>query len=138
MIKNHPNSNLLEKHEANSVSVFLKSCKEDKFNCLNPSCNFTFLGNKNEIGKFNCKKCGQAFCLKCKVKYHEKMSCKEYTEKFGNIHQLCYEQCPKCGNFVECYPKNDMPLICISCNNIFCHKCNKTFPDISKKCLCIE
>ena len=51
--------------------------------CPTPDCPniFEFEGDKSQ--KFSCLLCGNSYCLNCKVKFHEKMTCAEYKQYPG-------------------------------------------------------
>jgi hypothetical protein len=102
--------------------------------CLTKGCNFVFAyslekeeGDDEIATDYECPKCMKVFCIKCKVDWHEDLTCEEYLEKFGKseedkqfdelVASKKYKRCPHC---------NFMVSKTIGCNNMAC-KCGKSF-----------
>ncbi|XP_010425977.1 PREDICTED: E3 ubiquitin-protein ligase RNF144A-like [Camelina sativa] len=88
----------------------------DRLYCPNPRC--SALMSKTEISKstedksMRCFRCGERFCINCKVSWHSNLSCNDYKRLSINrmsddmkLTVLAYEelwrQCEKCQHMIE-------------------------------------
>lgn len=92
-----------------------------------------------------CVKCYRLFCVNCKVRWHENVSCSEYMKYFPNqsvndakLKSLAtrnhWRQCIKCKNMVElaegCYH------IYCRCGYEFCYTCGAEWINKKPTCRC--
>ncbi|CAN8268298.1 unnamed protein product [Cochlearia groenlandica] len=109
----------------------------DRVYCPNPRC--STLMSKTEISrsaKFverrNCVKCGEEFCMECKVPWHDNLSCNDYkklhpylTENDEKLkvlaNQKMWRQCGKCQQMIE-LSKGCVRVVC-RCGHNFCYQC---------------
>jgi len=119
------------------------------YHCPTPDCPNSVVLDADLV-KFDCNHCKQAYCTKCKVPYHHKLTCKKFQEKLeltqdvplpsvGIIPEMekmlkagKLKQC-QCGNYIE---KNGgcWYIKCPMCHLGFCWKCNKILGDGSRNC----
>lgn len=92
-------------------------------------CGYRFIPENPNDTVMKCPKCGERFCLQCKVKWHKWKSCEEYRRLNRNIaadqafiqSQLqkgLLRPCPRCGTNVE---KNG------GCDHMLCKKCGHSY-----------
>ncbi|AEC07797.1 RING/U-box protein with C6HC-type zinc finger [Arabidopsis thaliana] len=108
----------------------------DRVYCPNPRC--STLMSETELSGLNigvrrcCVKCGEPFCVKCKVSWHNNLSCDEYktlhpnpTENDGRLRDLANEkswrQCSKCKHMIE-LSSGCISVVC-RCGHTFCYQC---------------
>ncbi|XP_019089199.1 PREDICTED: probable E3 ubiquitin-protein ligase ARI5 [Camelina sativa] len=118
-----------------------KRFKEDKIlvtksvYCPNPRCS-TLMSETNLFELIGvrscCVKCGEPFCINCKVPWHNNLSCDQYkwlhpnpTEYDGMLKDLANEklwrQCRKCKHMIE-LAHGCVSVIC-RCGHNFCYRC---------------
>ncbi|EOA29317.1 hypothetical protein CARUB_v10025598mg, partial [Capsella rubella] len=107
----------------------------DRVYCPNPTCSalmsVTNFSQLNEV-KQCCVKCGEFFCVNCKVPWHSDLSCHGYkklhpnpTENDKKLQNLAdckrWRQCSKCKQMIE---RSDgcFFLLC-RCGHKFCYQC---------------
>lgn len=87
----------------------------DRVYCPNPTC--SALMSVTELDQLTgskrcCVKCGESFCIKCKVPWHDNLSCKRYKKLHSNrttndkqlnelANQESWRQCSKCKHMIE-------------------------------------
>ena len=108
--------------------------------CSNPSCH---AGQLNEGGAMNtivtCYHCRQKTCFIHKVKWHEGMTCDEYTQSLdqdqNTSRQWIVENCKKCPNCPYEIQKTDGcdHMTCIKCRHEFCWSCLADFQPIRQE-----
>ncbi|CAL9234162.1 unnamed protein product [Arabidopsis halleri] len=107
----------------------------DRVYCPNPTC--SALMSLTELyqltgSKRCCVKCGEPFCIKCKVPWHNNLSCKRYKELHSNratndnkltqlANQKSWRQCSKCKQMIE-LSEGCVHVIC-RCGHEFCYGC---------------
>ncbi|VYS59439.1 unnamed protein product [Arabidopsis thaliana] len=106
--------------------------------CPNPRCSALMsetelsISTKEDEVRRCCIKCGQIFCIKCKVSWHSNLSCNDYkklnpypTENDGKIKALAnqkrWRQCGKCQHMIE-LSKGCVQVKC-RCGHKFCYRC---------------
>lgn len=99
--------------------------------CSTPNCEHIFtIPTKDSQAFAKCPKCQQGTCLFCKVKFHTKLTCKEYQTYKPEDHEVCknlrennWKKCLKCRFWIE---KNEgcNHMTC-KCGNEFCYVCGK-------------
>ena len=113
--------------------------------CPTPDCKFAFVyvvsenngreDERKEEGhgghELDCPVCKKHYCLRCKVPFHDGMTCEEYqvTHDVDKLDAAFYEfaqgqkfkQCPHCAYWVERAEGCDH-MRC-RCGNAFCYKC---------------
>lgn len=106
--------------------------------CMTPDCKNAIQWEENkEQTEFKCGKCQKAYCLKCRVPWHDKQTCEEFklsnTEdendvKFKELVQGAnFKQCPHCKFWVEkTMGCNHMRC---KCGNDFCYLCGGLYPN---------
>ncbi|PIN03256.1 Ubiquitin--protein ligase [Handroanthus impetiginosus] len=105
---------------------------KDKIYCPNPRCSALFSRQELQGWKWilsgarkNCPKCGGNFCIKCKVPWHENMTCKEYKRQ--NPHTSLEEEELHClattHQWRQCSKCNSMISLRDGCNHIRCRFC---------------
>lgn len=86
------------------------------------------------VSRWHCKECETTYCMRCKVKYHEDMTCADYEreEMWKNAEPEMKElvtkgllhRCEKCGTLISktagCKFMN-----CAQCKTPFCWECKK-------------
>lgn len=98
--------------------------------CPTAGCQYVFCFDEDE-SEFNCPLCHKIYCLKCKVPFHNGLSCKEFNinrvfdkndEKFIEfVKGAKYKQCPSCLFWVE---KNEgCDHMTCRCKYEFCYVC---------------
>lgn len=86
--------------------------------------------------KFNCSKCKEKYCFKCKCVFHDNKSCKEYKQVnkinedgiFKTLADLCkikLKECPTCRKMYD-YNLVDNSINCKSCKEKKILDLNKT------------
>ncbi|XP_002878925.2 E3 ubiquitin-protein ligase arih1 [Arabidopsis lyrata subsp. lyrata] len=127
-----------------------KKTKEDlipvtnRVYCPNPRCS-TLMSETELSGliigvRICCVKCGEPFCINCKVPWHNNFSCEEYkrlhpnaTENDGKLKDLANEklwrQCSKCKHMIE-LSSGCVSVIC-RCGHEFCYRCGADAGDCS-------
>ncbi|KAI3891171.1 hypothetical protein MKW98_007476 [Papaver atlanticum] len=139
--------------------MMTKRIKEDsvpvteKVYCPNPKC--SNLMSKNDIPKCvykestnehlcgKCMKCNEYFCFKCKVQWHNGMTCEAYqaqivSEDDAKLKKLAdtklWRQCKKCNHMIEliwgCYH------ITCRCGHEFCYTCGAVWINRNATCDC--
>uniref|UniRef100_M4D688 RBR-type E3 ubiquitin transferase n=1 Tax=Brassica campestris TaxID=3711 RepID=M4D688_BRACM len=124
-------------------AIWLQRIKEDsipvseRFYCPNPRCS-ALMSEKElwkstkEAGVRCCGKCGEPFCSRCKVPWHNNMLCDHYkrlhpnpTENDGKLKALADEkmwrQCGKCQHMIE-LSQGCIRIKC-RCGHEFCYQC---------------
>ncbi|XP_019085504.1 PREDICTED: probable E3 ubiquitin-protein ligase RNF144A [Camelina sativa] len=110
----------------------------ERIYCPNPRC--SALMSETELSKSTggaevrrlCFKCGEIFCISCKVSWHSNMSCDVYkrlhpypTENDRKIKTLAdqklWRQCPKCQQMIEL--KEGCVRVKCRCGHSFCYRC---------------
>jgi hypothetical protein len=43
--------------------------------CPNSTCKFIYFRDEHENNRFDCQLCNMSFCLRCRVEFHEGLSC---------------------------------------------------------------
>ena len=87
--------------------------------CIRPGCN-SFVKGKGNEKKVTCEKCRQEMCFKCRLAWHDNISCvKALDNEFKAYSKnTLVKPCPNCSSRIE---KND------GCNHIHCTRCNYDF-----------
>ena len=107
--------------------------------CSNPQCNG---GQLNEGGAFNnivtCYSCRQKTCFTHKVRWHEGLTCKEYSRSIDKDNETSQrwiltnsKKCPKCPFRIEKNGGCDH-MTCIKCRHEFCWSCLADFEPIRR------
>ncbi|CAA0823170.1 zinc finger (C3HC4-type RING finger) family protein [Striga hermonthica] len=120
----------------------------DKVYCPYPKCSALF--SKTELrgsllGATECPKCSGFFCIKCKVPWHENMSCfdfkrlnpypgKEDKKLKGLANQKKWRQCPKCS-FMVSLSEGCYHIYC-RCGHEFCYTCGAEWKNKKASCTC--
>ena len=107
--------------------------------CSNPKCNS---GQLNEGGASNrivtCHSCRQKTCFVHKVRWHEGLTCDEYSYNIGTNDEKSQEwiltnakKCPRCPYHIQ---KNDGcdHMTCTRCRHQFCWLCLADFEPIRR------
>eukprot|EP01105_Mastigella_eilhardi_P007206 TRINITY_DN1870_c0_g1_i2.p1 TRINITY_DN1870_c0_g1~~TRINITY_DN1870_c0_g1_i2.p1 ORF type:complete len:550 (+),score=104.60 TRINITY_DN1870_c0_g1_i2:41-1651(+) len=103
--------------------------------CPTPDCGYVFVWEPGDPVDFTCPKCTRRYCLKCKVPFHEGVSCETYRlknkdhdeELFTEFAQgFKFKQCTKCNRWVELGAGCNH--IKCPCGHEFCYACGKDFP----------
>ncbi|XP_072996193.1 E3 ubiquitin-protein ligase RSL1 [Typha latifolia] len=92
-----------------------------------------------------CIKCDGSFCVKCKVPWHERMSCYDYKRLNPNrrpedaklqslARQKLWRQCVKCNHMIE-LAEGCFHMTC-RCGYEFCYTCGKKWKDKKATCSC--
>ncbi|KAJ0987685.1 hypothetical protein J5N97_006041 [Dioscorea zingiberensis] len=92
-----------------------------------------------------CVKCNGYFCIKCKVPWHDKMSCRDYKRlhpfpraEDAKLQFLAREklwrQCVKCSNMIE-LAEGCFHITC-RCGYEFCYTCGAEWRDKKATCNC--
>ena len=94
--------------------------------CPTPDCPYAFIFDQR-CTSFSCPMCSKSYCLSCKEKNHDGMSCAEFRVNFKHdpndqlfkdfVKNQKYKQCPACQFWVE---KNG------GCNHMTC-RCKHEF-----------
>lgn len=110
--------------------------------CLTPDCKNGYLLAENDP-HFPCQKCKKSYCLKCKIEWHEGMTCQQYIEKLEKdkefeklkplmtdevfvkfVREKKLQQCPACRFYVE-RVSGCNHMSCSRCQARFCYQCGK-------------
>ncbi|WCJ41086.1 RING/U-box protein with C6HC-type zinc finger [Euphorbia peplus] len=113
----------------------------DRVYCPYPRC--SALMSKNETdgsGARKCLECDGLFCVKCKVPWHDNITCDVYNPPAEDVKFKClasrnsWRQCDKCSHMIEfaggCYH-----IIC-RCGFEFCYKCGREWRNKKATCSC--
>ncbi|KAL0713590.1 hypothetical protein Bca4012_020568 [Brassica carinata] len=132
-------------------------CDSDKVYCPYPKCSelmakaevfeYTkqfFVGTEQSAAR-KCMKCGMFFCMQCKVPWHYKDTCEDFSKSKGyqNVgdgmlkslaQSKRWRQCIRCNNMVElafgCYH------ITCRCGYEFCYTCGEEWKGKKATCTC--
>ncbi|GER34844.1 RING/U-box superfamily protein, partial [Striga asiatica] len=120
----------------------------EKVYCPYPKCSALF--SKTELrgsllGATECPKCSGFFCIKCKVPWHENMSCfdfkrlnpypgKDDKKLKGLANQKNWRQCPKCS-FMVSLSEGCYHIYC-RCGHEFCYTCGAEWKNKKASCRC--
>lgn len=75
-----------EKFVAISIKKFSDDCRGDFIWCLSSNCSYGFISkNPSCETTLNCPLCKMNYCLKCKVEYHNDLTCEEFKAKGFSI-----------------------------------------------------
>ncbi|KAL6640644.1 hypothetical protein ACP70R_021767 [Stipagrostis hirtigluma subsp. patula] len=92
-----------------------------------------------------CVKCRGSFCIRCKVPWHDRMTCNEYKMRYPHARpddlrlqnlarQQLWRQCIRCKHMIElaegCYH-----MTCV-CGYEFCYTCGKEWKQKKPTCAC--
>ncbi|KAK3135933.1 hypothetical protein QOZ80_5BG0425500 [Eleusine coracana subsp. coracana] len=92
-----------------------------------------------------CVRCRGSFCIRCKVPWHDKMTCYQYKRRYPHARpedvklqnlakQRLWRQCIKCKHMIElaegCYH-----MTCV-CGYEFCYTCGKEWKEKKATCTC--
>ena len=133
---------MLAKFEASVLKSTLES-NPDFLNCQTPDCPYMF-ETSGEDPHFRCLMCQKEYCLKCKVPWHQQMTCEEFQadlekkkkeyEEYKRLQsdevflefarQNGYKPCPKCQQYCEKI-SGCKAVTCTRCKTLFCYKCGK-------------
>ncbi|AEE78046.1 putative protein [Arabidopsis thaliana] len=111
---------------------------EERVYCPNPRCSslmsVTKLSNstREDVTMRSCVKCGEPFCINCKLPWHSNLSCNDYKSLGPNptaddiklkalANQKMWRQCENCKNVIE-LSEGCMHITC-RCGHQFCYKC---------------
>ncbi|KAJ0248291.1 Ribonuclease H domain-containing protein [Hirschfeldia incana] len=142
---------MIQRKKEDSISV------SDKVYCPYPTCSelmakdevfeYTeqyFVGTEQSSAR-KCMKCGQFFCMQCKVPWHYKDTCEDFSKSKryqnagdGMVKSLAqskkWRQCTRCNNMVElasgCYH------ITCRCGYEFCYTCGAEWEEKNPTCEC--
>ncbi|CAD8178197.1 unnamed protein product [Paramecium octaurelia] len=127
----------LQEFKIQYLKTYLSRQKEYSC-CPTADCAYFFIAGDNP--HFVCPVCDKAYCLECKIEYHNKHSCQEYRDKlmtksdeakFQNfVKEANYKQCPNCKVWIE-KNKGCDHMIC-KCKFEFCYNCGGEY----NKCKC--
>ncbi|CAL9247549.1 unnamed protein product, partial [Arabidopsis halleri] len=112
----------------------------DRVYCPNPRCSalmsVTKLSNSNstkeDVTMRSCFKCGEPFCITCKVPWHSNLSCNDYKRLGPNptaddikmkalANKKMWRQCENCNHIIE-LSEGCIHIIC-RCGYEFCYIC---------------
>lgn len=86
-------------------------CDPSRSWCPTADCRHCFFYTEEDGTRFECPVCKKDYCLKCRVEWHNNMTCKEHEinatfneddKKFIDfVKGAKFKQCPKCRYWVE-------------------------------------
>ena len=104
--------------------------------CLTPGCSMKYHPCKSEnpakVHRFDCPMCKAAWCMSCKVPYHERYTCRAYktvqavdaeTQEWLDGNKELRRLCPQCSKRIEPDRFTRNWLHCWNCNHDLCLKC---------------
>ncbi|CAH8267529.1 unnamed protein product [Arabidopsis lyrata] len=127
------------------IEMWQQRIKEDsipgtkRIYCPNPRCSALISVNKlckstkeAQVRK-NCYKCGELFCINCKVPWHSNLSCNDYKRlgpnpttddlKFQALaNQNLWRQCRNCRYMIDELSEGCISVTC-RCGQNFCYQC---------------
>lgn len=100
--------------------------------CLTPNCTYAYIMEEGQ-NIFACAICATNYCIDCKVKFHEGMSCSEWKLKQVNTnHQAAIEKLVSDLKMKKCNKCEQVILRTQGCNHMtcvckyeFCYICGK-------------
>jgi len=149
-------SDLWNKYETFSIKSAIEKYPNSFLYCPTPDCPYVFFQGKNDPGYFKCPTCKKAYCINCKVPYHDDLSCESYQKKLQITtyisalypnhtgtsrlpdksieHRLFkkmlnYKNWKRCSNCRAVVSKTGgcMHMVC-RCGHEFCYGCGEKFP----------
>ncbi|KAL0488861.1 hypothetical protein AKO1_013547 [Acrasis kona] len=128
----------IDLYDQHSLERVISTNPHQFLNCYTPGCEYVFFhdGGQDEHD-FLCPKCNKRYCLKCKVEYHNQITCEQYQKwaQENETSDMAFEEykkksngkpCPTCRHFVEKTMGCDH-MSC-RCGAKFCYKCGHSRP----------
>jgi E3 ubiquitin-protein ligase RNF144 len=111
-IKHFINEELYQKYLSFQLDFFVEHNAGTFINCATPDCEYVFeWGTESkENQRFRCNLCDKEYCINCRVKWHEELTCAEFKEMedipeedrlfFKVVKSEKMKQCTKCKFWV--------------------------------------
>ncbi|XP_064941873.1 E3 ubiquitin-protein ligase RSL1-like [Musa acuminata AAA Group] len=101
--------------------------------------------NVDASGLRKCSKCNGSFCIRCKVPWHERLSCSDFKRLNPHLHpeetklqslakQKLWRQCVKCNHMIE-LTEGCFHMTC-RCGYEFCYTCGAEWKNKTQTCKC--
>ena len=124
------------KLENMSLNYLAQNNPDEVSYCPTAGCNYMCYYDKNDF-HLDCPLCRKSYCLKCKVEWHQDLTCEQYqlTKKENNkededdikfeeyVKGNNFKKCPKCKRWVEKISGCDH-IVC-PCGTHFCYSCGE-------------
>ncbi|KAL6630607.1 hypothetical protein ACP70R_028458 [Stipagrostis hirtigluma subsp. patula] len=92
-----------------------------------------------------CVKCRGSFCIRCKVPWHDGMTCYDYRRRYPHARpedaklqnlaqQRLWRQCVRCKHMIE-FAEGCYHMTCV-CGYEFCYTCGKEWKEKKATCSC--
>jgi IBR domain. len=128
---NEKNSHYQQKLEDFAFKSFVEK-QGDKYSCcLTADCPFVFEYDGTFVN-FQCPKCTKMYCLRCRVEWHDGLTCKQFQEQKDHqkdeyilnfIRGQKFKQCPQCKYWVE--RSQGCDAMTCRCGAQFCYRCGR-------------